>query len=184
MAHFAKVNDEGIVEDVIVLDNSSMLDSEGVEQEAIGVAFLSELFEGTFIQTSYNSNFRGRFAGVGGTYDKDLDEFIVRKPFDSWVLVKGSWEAPVPKPTVEEDAFGFETTTCIWNEESLSWEVQDTVKAHYAKYLDSDAFEGTIVSMPVEYILDDQGNEDDELGRILAIDYKGPGRYDRVHAPV
>jgi hypothetical protein len=75
MAHFAKV-EKGIVETVIVVNNEVLLDEEGVEQESIGAAFCADLFGGTWIQTSYNNNFRGRFAGTGFTYDKKKDEFI------------------------------------------------------------------------------------------------------------
>lgn len=76
MAHFAKINDNNAVEQVIVVNNEVLLDSEGVEQEALGVAFCEELFGGKWIQTSYNGNFRGRYAGVGMIYDPVADEFI------------------------------------------------------------------------------------------------------------
>lgn len=74
MAHFAKIED-GIVRQVIVVNNEVLLDSEGVEQEALGTAFCEELFGGTWIQTSYNNNFRGRYAGIGDVYDPVADEF-------------------------------------------------------------------------------------------------------------
>jgi hypothetical protein len=76
MAHFAKI-DNGIVETVIVINNEVMLDENGIEQETIGADFCAELFGGQWIQTSYNANFRGKFAGVGDTYDQTADEFIV-----------------------------------------------------------------------------------------------------------
>lgn len=75
MAHFAKIDDNNVVEQVIVVNNEVLLDSEGVEQEAIGAAFCEELFGGKWIQTSYNGNFRGRYAGVGMVYDPVADEF-------------------------------------------------------------------------------------------------------------
>lgn len=75
MAHFAKINSDNIVEQVIVVNNEVLLDSEGVEQEALGSAFCEELFGGTWIQTSYNGNFRGRYAGAGMKYDPVLDIF-------------------------------------------------------------------------------------------------------------
>jgi hypothetical protein len=76
MAHFAKV-ENNIVQEVIVVNNEVLLDSEGVEQEALGAAFCEELFGGTWIQTSYNANFRGRYAGVGMIYDPVKDEFVI-----------------------------------------------------------------------------------------------------------
>ena len=76
MAHFAKINN-GIVETVIVVNNEVMLDKNGIEQETIGAEFCTELFGGQWVQTSYNANFRGKFAGVGDTYDETADQFIV-----------------------------------------------------------------------------------------------------------
>lgn len=79
MAHFAKINSDNIVEQVIVVNNEVLLDSEGVEQEALGAAFCEELFGGTWIQTSYNGNFRGQYAGIGMKYDPVKDEFTIPK---------------------------------------------------------------------------------------------------------
>jgi hypothetical protein len=76
MAHFAKLNLDNVVEQVIVVNNEVLLDSEGVEQEALGVAFCEELFGGKWIQTSYNGNFRGQYAGIGMIYDSVKDEFV------------------------------------------------------------------------------------------------------------
>ena len=74
MAHFAKIED-GIVRQVIVINNEVLLDENNVEQESIGATFCVDLFGGTWIQTSYNANFRGKYAGVGDTYDPVLDIF-------------------------------------------------------------------------------------------------------------
>lgn len=77
MAHFAKI-ENGLVEQVIVVNNEVLLDKNGVEQESIGVAFCQSLYgENTqWVQTSYNNSFRGRYAGIGYTYNKKTDEFI------------------------------------------------------------------------------------------------------------
>jgi hypothetical protein len=77
MAHFAKINADNIVEQVIVVNNEVIQDENGVEQERIGVEFCVNLLGGEWVQTSYNNNFRGRFAGIGMIYDKENDEFIV-----------------------------------------------------------------------------------------------------------
>lgn len=77
MAHFAKIED-GFVREIIVVNNEVLLDSEGVEQEALGVAFCEETFGGTWVQTSYNNNFRGKYAGLGDIYDPVADEFKAR----------------------------------------------------------------------------------------------------------
>lgn len=76
MAHFAKIED-GVVREVIVVNNEVMLDENGVEQESIGAEFCAELFGGQWVQTSFNANFRSKFAGVGDTYDEAADEFKV-----------------------------------------------------------------------------------------------------------
>ena len=78
MAHFAKI-ENGIVTEVIVVNNEVLLDEDGVEQESIGVAFCQETFGGEWVQTSYNANFRGIYAGLGHSYDKEQDRFIAPK---------------------------------------------------------------------------------------------------------
>ena len=107
MAHFAKVNDMGIVEGVIV-----------AEQD-----FINTLPDASsWIQTSYNTYggqhpegrpLRKNFAGVGFTYDREKDAFIPQKPFISWVLNENTclWEAPIVMPGDGKDYFWDEVTT-------------------------------------------------------------------------
>jgi hypothetical protein len=78
MAHFAEVNNEDAVEQVIVVANEVLLDKDGKEVEALGIDFLKSLYgqDTNWVQTSYNGTFRGCYAGVGMIYDKDLNEFI------------------------------------------------------------------------------------------------------------
>jgi hypothetical protein len=75
MAHFAKIED-GVVRQVIVVNNEVLLDENGVEQESIGAQFCADTFGGEWKQTSYNANFRGKYAGSGDIYDAQKDEFI------------------------------------------------------------------------------------------------------------
>jgi hypothetical protein len=75
MAHFAKIED-GVVRQVIVINNEVLLDENGIEQESIGAQFCADTFGGEWKQTSYNGNFRGKYAGSGDIYDAQLDEFI------------------------------------------------------------------------------------------------------------
>ena len=87
MAHFAKI-ENGIVREVIVVNNEVLKDDKGVEQESIGVAFCQSLFgaDTNWVQTSYNGKFRGRYAGAGMTYDPIKDEFVAPEapaPIDS-----------------------------------------------------------------------------------------------------
>jgi hypothetical protein len=76
MAHFARV-ESGIVREVIVIDNADCGGGEFPESEAIGQDFIASIgLAGEWLQTSYNGNFRGTYAGIGFTYDSDLDEFV------------------------------------------------------------------------------------------------------------
>ena len=76
MAHFAKV-ENNIVDQVIVVSNDDCNNLEFPESEPVGQAFIASLgLSGEWLQTSYNNNFRGTYAGVGFTYDADTDEFL------------------------------------------------------------------------------------------------------------
>jgi hypothetical protein len=76
MAHFARV-DDGIVREVIVIDNADCGGGDFPESEAVGQAFIASIgLAGDWSQTSYSSSFRGTYAGIGFTYDSDLDEFV------------------------------------------------------------------------------------------------------------
>lgn len=68
MAHFAKVED-GIVKEVIVVNNEVLLDEDGIEREELGAAFCADLFGGEWVQTSFNASIRGKFAGLGDSWD-------------------------------------------------------------------------------------------------------------------
>jgi hypothetical protein len=79
MAHFAELNENNVVTQVIVVHNNELLDN-GVESEAKGIAFCQSLFGGNWIQTSYNANFRGKYAGVGDAYDGE--KFVAPEPIE------------------------------------------------------------------------------------------------------
>jgi len=91
MAHFAKI-ENNFVTQVVVVNNEVLKDENGIEQESIGSQFCSDLFSGTWIQTSYNNNFRGRFAGIGHTYNDVFDAFIQPKCHDEAVLDEATYE--------------------------------------------------------------------------------------------
>ena len=118
MAHFAKLNLENIVEQVISINNSVITDNNGVEQEQLGVDFINKLYNTRDVwkQTSYNNNIRKNFAGIGYHYDQTRDAFIAPKPFNSFILNEDTckWEAPVAYPT---DGGRYK-----WNETNLNWE--------------------------------------------------------------
>jgi hypothetical protein len=76
MAHFAKI-ENGIVREVLVIGNGDCLDENGNESEAVGQAFIAACgIAGEWKQTSYNNNFRAKYAGIGDTYDAVNDVFV------------------------------------------------------------------------------------------------------------
>ena len=121
MAHFAKLNSNNIVIGVEVVVNSVITDGDGVEQEQLGIDFLTQLYGGIiwYKQTSYNSTFRKNFAGVGFTYDSARGAFIPPKPFDSWTFNETTcrWDVPVVMP---DDGKCYQ-----WNEATTNW-VEET----------------------------------------------------------
>jgi len=123
MAHFAKLNENNLVTQVITVDNSDTLDDLGVESEVVGTQFCTNLLGGTWIQTSYNGNTRKNYAGNGYTYDTTRDAFIAPQPYPSWTLVEDTclWEAPVAKPAQVLDAEGQPDGKYNWDEETLAW---------------------------------------------------------------
>jgi len=102
MSHFAKIDSNNIVTDVIVAEQDF------INSGAVGDSFL-------WVQTSYNNNFRKKYAGVGDTYDSALDAFIPPQPYPSWTLNEDTcqWEAPVARP---DDGKSYD-----WDEETTSW---------------------------------------------------------------
>jgi hypothetical protein len=113
MAHFAHINDDNIVTQVIVVSNDELL-VDGVESEAKGIAFCESLFGGRWLQTSYTGRFRERFAGGGFRYDEVADVFISPQPFPSWSLDEHhEWQPPVPHPA---DGYVY-----LWDEATQSW---------------------------------------------------------------
>lgn len=110
MAHFAQIDENNKVIQVVVTDNNHPNGDEGYQE-------LVDTYGGTWIKTSYNHKIRGRFAGVGMTYDAVKDKFIAEKVFPSWSWSdeEECWIAPTPMPLETEE------TRPIWNEESQSW---------------------------------------------------------------
>ena len=80
MAHFAELDTKNIVVNVIVVANEHCVDADGKESEAVGIDFLEGLFgHRRWVQTSYNTNIRGKYAGIGDKYDKKNDVFVCTK---------------------------------------------------------------------------------------------------------
>jgi hypothetical protein len=112
MAHFAEIDENNIVIQVLVTDND--YPNEGYD-------WLVETFGGTWVQTSYNATIRKNFAGIGYFYDETLDAFIPPKPFESWLLNENTydWEPPKPYPSDEK--------LYNWDEDSQEWIKNDNL---------------------------------------------------------
>jgi hypothetical protein len=115
MAHFAELDENNVVLRVIVVNNNELLDENGQESEAKGIAFCQSLFGGNWKQASYNANFRKNYPGAGSIYRVDLDAFVAPQPYPSWVLNNNTaqWEAPVPMPN--------DGKMYSWDEATQSW---------------------------------------------------------------
>lgn len=117
MAHFAKLDENNIVTEVLVVNNDVLLKADGTESEYKGKVFLNGLFgSATWVQTSYNGNFRKQYAGIGMIYDETNDVFILPQPFDSWTLDSNqNWQPPISYPN--------DNRTYTWNEADQTWDV-------------------------------------------------------------
>ena len=120
MAHFAQL-ENNIVTKVIVVANQDILDENGQESEQKGIDFCSNLLGGTWKQTSYNGNIRKNFAGIGFTYNVELDAFVPPKPFPSWILntEQANWNSPTPLPSDASELVFPEYYD--WDEDTISW---------------------------------------------------------------
>lgn len=120
MAHFAKLDiDLKTVLEVLRVENDVITDEHGIEQEQIGVKFLTNLTGHPFWkQTYYNGGVRKNFAGIGGTFDITRNAFISLKLYPSWTLNETTcnWESPVPLPA------NADTVPYQWNEKTTSWD--------------------------------------------------------------
>jgi hypothetical protein len=117
MAHFAKLDSNNVVTQVIVIDNKDTADANGTEKEYIGAAFCERLFGGTWKQTSYNGNIRKNYAGIGYSYNSFIDAFVPPQPYASWTLdANAQWQPPVAMPTD-----GTMESPYTWDEATTSW---------------------------------------------------------------
>ena len=110
MAHYAFIDDDNIVTEVIVgIDETQLI--EGIDPETWYAEFRGQ----RCIRTSYHGNIRKNYAGIGYTYDEGRDAFIPPKPFPSWTLNEEtcSWEPPVPYPA--------NGTPAVWDEDAQKW---------------------------------------------------------------
>ena len=110
MSHWAELDNENKVIRILVGDNNDPAGDEGYQ-------WLIDNLGGRWVQTSYNSNFRGTYAGKGYSYNPDEDIFVTPQPYPSWIRSGSFWNAPTPKPT--EGFWRWDETTLTWIESTL-----------------------------------------------------------------
>jgi len=149
MAHFAKLGSNSKVIQVLTLNNSDMLNADGVEDETVGQQYLethNNWPAQMWIQTSYNTSggkhssgdnskaFRGNYAGIGYIWDEDNNIFLSKKPHASWVkhIESASWKSPIgdaPALTEEQTSQNTADThswSYVWNEANTTWDLTDS----------------------------------------------------------
>jgi hypothetical protein len=117
MAHFAKLDENNKVLNVIVVNNS-VLSVDGIESEQAGINFCKEVTgHESWKQTSFSGSFRKNFAGINYTYDENFDAFIAPQPYPSWKLnyTTCQWEPPIPYPIAEDNYYW------KWSEINKEW---------------------------------------------------------------
>lgn len=125
MAHYALLNENNIVIQVLYVDNIHICDKDGNECEELGIAQCREGLNdpnAKLIKTSINANIGVRYASIGDYYSEEYDAFISPKPYESWVLntTTLNYEPPVPLP-LDEPENGF----YVWDEDSKNWKVEE-----------------------------------------------------------
>lgn len=114
MAHFAEIDASDKIKRVIVVADADCGGGQFPASDPVGAAFCNNLLGGVWKQTSYNSNFRKHYAGIGYKYDSALDMFITPQPYASWTLdAQGDWQPPVAMP---DDGKQYQ-----WNEDTQAW---------------------------------------------------------------
>jgi hypothetical protein len=138
MANYAKLGEDNLVLTINVVKDSDNMDANGIENEQIGIDFLTKstgwplwkkVSKGTRKGKYLNSDgslgdqtkaFRKNYPGIGYTYDENRDAFIPPKPYNSWILDEDTcmWESPVPMPQTTTDG---KEDYYDWQESTLSW---------------------------------------------------------------
>jgi hypothetical protein len=116
MAHFAKINQDNEVLEVIVVNNNVVQNLDFPDSEPRGISFCKFLYgtETNWKQTSYNRSFRKNFAGIGSFYLTEKDVFTTPRPYPSWTLNENDdWDPPIPHPN---DGLEY-----YWDEENVQW---------------------------------------------------------------
>lgn len=134
MASFAKIGLNSKVIGVHSVDNSDLLNADGIEEEEIGRQFLERIHGWPlWVQTSHNTAegvhklggtpLRKNYAGIGMIWDEDKDMFYHKQPYASWTFdeSKGRWDPPIPIPRTQtdggDDVYSWDEETKTWNKD-------------------------------------------------------------------
>ena len=119
MAHFVRLDSNNVVVEVVVVPGEVVTDKNGQENEQLGIQWLKKFRggQGVWRKTSYNSNNRGRYAGIGYKYDTVNDVYIPGKPFESfvWDETNKRWKPPVDMPD--------DGNMYVWDAFNKSWKL-------------------------------------------------------------
>ena len=147
MAHFAKIRTNNEVLSVLYVNDRDTQNSEGIEIESVGQAYLEQHNNwpaAQWIKTSYNTTrnqhklggtpFRGNYAGIGYIWDQENQIFFEPIPYASWVknIETASWQSPIgDKPTLTEEQTSQNTAGTHrwgynWNEETQAWDLTNS----------------------------------------------------------
>jgi hypothetical protein len=120
MAHFAQLDENNNVINILVVSTEDILDENGDESEAKGIEFLKNIVDSNAIwkQTSYTGEFRKKYAAIGGSYDPVNDCFINPKPYPSWIFndLTQTWIPPVEVPNADDSMY-------VWDESNRNWKI-------------------------------------------------------------
>jgi hypothetical protein len=104
VSHWAEIDENNTVLRVLVGNN---------DEPDEGESFVKSL-GGTWVKTSYNANIRGKYAGIGDSYNQEEDIFVAPQPYPSWTRLGSLWNPPTPRPTTEGKFY-------LWSEDDLTW---------------------------------------------------------------
>lgn len=117
MAHFAQIDGDNFVVNVIVVPDSAAPDPPSDTSQALGREYIANTLRlpGTWIQASINARIRGMFPGIGCIYHPENDVFSHPKQFESWTWdsAEAMWVPPIPYPEDDNEYY--------WNEEDQQW---------------------------------------------------------------
>lgn len=117
MAYFAEIDNDGVVTRVENVNDTVLIDEDGVSQIQLGINFCNDTYGGTWVHASQHGSIHKNFAAVGLIYNNLINDFIAPKPFESWVLNNEThvWEAPIVRPR--------DGNVYSWDEENTQWQV-------------------------------------------------------------